>query len=260
MKIIDTEQYSIQELTRFFHDGTPEIQLELVGLLSIDPRQGARDIITKHLRARERQMSERHQFDSMLRFERQLKAEGYARIAGADEAGRGALAGPIVAAAVILPDDFYLGGLKDSKKLSRERREEFFAKITEQADAWAVAAVSNKSIDDHGIQKANVAVLTQAVVKLRVSPDYVLTDGLSIAEHLNVPSQNLIRGDSLSVSIAAASIIAKVIRDRMMFCLHDKYPEYDFLRHVGYGTANHFMRIQDHGISKIHRITFISSD
>lgn len=258
MIAIDTLRYSINELTKLFHKSSPEEQIQLIGSLSTDPRKGAREILNRHLRVRERVQYERIRLNSMREHEDRLRAEGFKAIAGVDEAGRGALAGPIVAGAVVLSEDAYIEGLKDSKKLSKERREELYTVITKTAVEWAAFAISSDYIDAHGIQQANMQALAGAVRRLSVKPDYVLSDALSIQNLLDIPCQNLIRGDSLSVNIAAASIIAKVTRDRIMHCLHGVYPDYDFKRHVGYGTASHFELIAGHGISTIHRKTFLN--
>lgn len=256
---LDSSEYSIPELTEMFRSGSPQDQMELIACLSVDGRKGARDIISKHIKIREKEQRERQRLESMMKYEKGLQAKGFKVIAGADEAGRGALAGPLVAAAVILPQDCYIRDLKDSKKLSKEKRDCLFPIIIETALSWSVKSVANDVIDRIGIQVANMSVLAEAVNGLDMHPDYVLTDGFSLKDRLDMPSIGLVRGDSLSVSIAAASIIAKVVRDRMMHCLNDSLPQFDFRQHVGYGTAMHFALIAKNGISRIHRRTFLQN-
>ena len=177
-------------------------------------------------------------------------------IAGVDEAGRGPLAGPIVAAAVILPEKFYLPGLNDSKLLSPQKRETLFVAIKKQALAIGVGKVGQREIDRINIGRANILVMEKAVAALKFKPDYLLIDGRIKLKNIAIAQESIVRGDQKYACIAAASIIAKVTRDRMMLLYHQKYPEYGFDRHKGYGTKEHFRLLKKHGPCEIHRRSF----
>lgn len=192
----------------------------------------------------------------MREIENRLKAEGYGLIAGVDEAGRGPLAGPVYAAAVILPDDARLDGINDSKKLSEKKREELFEKITEIAVSYAIFAVDEKEIDEINILNATHRAMNGAVEKLSIKPDYVIIDGNSI-KGMKYTHETVVKGDAKSISIAAASILAKVSRDRYITKMAEEYPQYGFEKHKGYGTKAHTDAILEYGISPIHRKTFL---
>jgi len=188
-------------------------------------------------------------------FERMGFSEGYHRIAGLDEAGRGPLAGPVVAAAVILPKDALLPGLRDSKKLSAIQRDRFFDEIGRCAAAIGVGIVDSEMIDRINILEATRLAMTRALSGLAVRPDYLLIDALTLPG-LPVPQKALIRGDDLSQSIAAASVVAKVTRDRLMLEYDRLYPDYHFRSHKGYGTSDHLAALERFGPCPIHRMTF----
>ena len=188
--------------------------------------------------------------------ERALRARGFFLIAGVDEAGRGPLAGPVVAAAVILPDGFTLEGLTDSKKISAARREKFYTALTTTAEIlWAVASADVEEIDRLNILRATHLAMARALGGLPQKPDHALVDGLPV-HGLPVPQTALVGGDTLSLSIAAASIIAKVTRDRLMVGLDEHYPQYGFARHKGYGVRDHLEALRQHGPCPVHRRTF----
>lgn len=188
--------------------------------------------------------------------ERALRARGFFLIAGVDEAGRGPLAGPVVAAAVILPDGFTLEGLNDSKKISAARREKFYTALTTAAEIlWAVASADVEEIDRLNILRATHLAMARALGGLPQKPDHALVDGLPV-QGLPVPQTALVGGDTLSLSIAAASIIAKVTRDRLMVGLDEHYPQYGFARHKGYGVRDHLEALRQHGPCPVHRRTF----
>jgi ribonuclease HII len=191
----------------------------------------------------------------MGRFERDLRGRGYRFVAGIDEAGRGPLAGPVVAAAVILPDRYEYPEINDSKKLSPKRRERLYEVIQKDAVAVGVGLSEVFVIDSINILQATLLAMQEAVVGLFVKPDYLLIDGLNTIG-LGTPQQAVVRGDSLSISIAAASIIAKVSRDRLMEMYHRQFPAYNFLRNKGYGTREHREAIVKYGRCKIHRRSF----
>lgn len=189
------------------------------------------------------------------RYERGLRAQGFRLIAGVDEAGRGALAGPLVASAVILPPDFALDGLDDSKALTAAQREDAFARIVRDAVAVSVRRCMPSRIDHRGLHRSNLWLLRRCVTTLDVEPDYVLTDGFPL-RRLPVPSLSIKKGDAVTASVAAASIVAKVSRDRMMDRYHRRFPAYGFDRNRGYGTREHREAIWRVGPSPIHRYSF----
>ena len=188
--------------------------------------------------------------------ERALRARGIFLVAGVDEAGRGPLAGPVVAAAVILPDDCAIEGLNDSKKLTAKKREHFHAMLTVRADIhWGIGQADVAEIDRLNILRATHLAMARAVAALPRKPDHALVDGLPV-RGLPVPHTALVAGDTLSLSIAAASIIAKVTRDRLMIALDAEYPQYGFDRHKGYGVREHLEALRSHGPSPVHRRSF----
>lgn len=191
----------------------------------------------------------------MRGFEGVVRRKGYRRLAGVDEAGRGALAGPVVAAAVILKDGRPIVGVNDSKRLSPRQRETLYTKIREEAMAVGVAVVNVPIIESRNILQATLLAMERAVVDLRVLPDGVLVDGLAVPR-VDIPVFPVARGDRKCPSVAAASIIAKVTRDRIMTGYHERYPAYGFDRHKGYGTEAHLQAIDEYGMSPIHRKTF----
>ncbi len=191
----------------------------------------------------------------MLWFERRLRAAGVEYIAGIDEAGRGPLAGPVVAAAVVLPPDCDLPGVTDSKKLSARRREQLFVPIRRQALAVGVGIVDAAQIDRLNILQATLVAMTQALERLKVTPGHLLVDGITPVP-VSIAQQTIKQGDSRSLSIASASIIAKVVRDRMMLVYDKRYPQYGFAAHKGYGTAAHRQAIAACGPCELHRKTF----
>jgi ribonuclease HII len=191
-----------------------------------------------------------------LEFEERLRASGFCTVAGVDEAGRGPLAGPVVAAAVILPAGFLHPRLNDSKKLSEKTRASLFTELSEAPDvASAVVEVGPEEIDRLNILRATHEAMRRAVAKLLPEPDHVLIDGLPVRPFPK-PQTALVGGDGLSLSIAAASIFAKVTRDRLMLALDAQYPQYAFAQHKGYGTALHLARLQMHGPCPAHRRSF----
>lgn len=187
-------------------------------------------------------------------YERQLIAQGLTRIVGVDEAGCGALAGPVVAAAVILPTDSRIGALQDSKLLNERKREELFPVIQERAIAWAVASASVEEIAEMNIRQANYLAMRRAIEAIE-DVHYALVDAWTIPD-LTVPQHGIVRGDKVCKSIAAASVLAKVTRDHMMKELHEQFPQYGFLKHKGYGTKAHREAIKAHGPCPHHRTTF----
>lgn len=191
-------------------------------------------------------------------YELSAKNRGFNAVCGVDEAGRGPLAGPVFAAAVILPDGCEIEGLNDSKKLSEKKREALFDVIKEKAISWSVASIDEKIIDEINILQATYLAMKNAVEGLDVPADYALIDGNRMPP-LSINGETVVKGDAKSMSIAAASILAKVSRDRFMLELDAKYPQYQFAKHKGYGTKLHYEMLTEHGISDCHRITFLKS-
>ncbi len=189
-------------------------------------------------------------------FEDELRELGFDRIAGLDEAGRGALAGPVVAAAVVLPPGCLLAGVRDSKLVPEAERETLYQTITQAAVAWGVGIVPNDVIDRVNILQATFIAMRQAIEALRPAPHYVLVDGRD-AIGGGFPCRAIVGGDGRSMSIAAASLIAKVTRDRIMRQMDREFPAYGFARHKGYGTAAHRQAVLTHGCSRIHRMSFL---
>jgi ribonuclease HII len=192
-------------------------------------------------------------------YERRLHAQGFALVAGVDEAGRGALAGPLVAAAVILPEDFEVEGLADSKVLTPQQRDEWFARIRAGALSIGVCRAFPTRIDHRGLHVSNLFLLRRAIRTLDVLPEFVLTDGFPL-RGVRLPQLSIKKGDAVTASVAAASVVAKVTRDRMMGRYHRRYPQYGFDRHKGYGTASHRAAIAEFGPSPIHRMSFKGMD
>lgn len=186
----------------------------------------------------------------------EISAQGYTHICGVDEAGRGPLCGPVVAAACILPMGFVLEGLNDSKKLSAKRRDALFDLICENAVAYSIAEASVEEIDRLNILEADLLAMRRAVASLPVPADFILVDG-NIARDFSLPARAVIHGDAISPSIAAASILAKVTRDRKCLELDAMYPQYGIAKHKGYGTKEHMEALRQYGPSPIHRKQFI---
>ena len=194
--------------------------------------------------------------ENMWQIEDSFYAQGYQVICGVDEAGRGPLAGPVCAAAVILPKHLEIPGLTDSKKMTDKKRRELFPLIQEQAVAYGIGLASQEEIDEINILQATFLAMERALSQLNVRPDMVLIDG-NRERDFGVPVQTVIKGDSLSANIAAASILAKVTRDNLMMELAQQYPQYGFAKHKGYPTKQHYACIEQYGISPVHRRSFL---
>lgn len=204
----------------------------------------------------EREELARKRLLEMMEFENRLYAQGMEFIAGVDEVGRGPLAGPVVAAAVILPPDFDLLGVDDSKKLSEKKRESLFERIKERAVAYSIGMMDNAVIDRINILEATKLAMKAAIDQLEPKADHILIDALTLSM-VETPQTGIIKGDSRSVSIAAASILAKVTRDRMMQEYHEEFPHYAFDHNKGYGTKAHYDGITNYGLCRLHRKSFL---
>ncbi len=194
-------------------------------------------------------------YDASWEFEELYRERGFVKIAGIDEAGRGPLAGPVVAAAVILDMKIFIPGIKDSKKLSEKKRNHIYLEIMEKALSVGVGIVDEETIDLINIKNATHLAMKKAVCDLKINPDFLLIDAEKLRD-VNIPQCSIIKGDSKSFSIAAASIVAKVERDRIITSYESVYPGYGFARHKGYGTKEHFESIRKYGLLPIHRKTF----
>ena len=253
------QQMKVKELEaalrhQFEADDSQKLQ-EMIQLLKQDDRSSVRKLALRYEKLIEKQQKEKERIAAMWQYENEAKAKGYQYVAGTDEVGRGPLAGPVVAAAVILPEGIELPGINDSKKLTEKQREVLMEKIKKEAIAWAIMEVDEQMIDEINILEASRLAMKQAVEHLPKQADYVLVDGLDNPQ-ITLPSQAIVKGDSKSISIAAASIIAKVYRDRLMTVYDKAYPGYGFAAHKGYPTEEHIKAIETLGPTPIHRMSF----
>lgn len=245
---------TLSDIRRALENLDPPYASEVFNALKEDERAGARRLL-KRLQSKQRTDERtRKRIDKMLRHERRARAEGYTVIAGVDEAGRGPLAGPVVASAVILPPDMELADINDSKALSDAQRRKALTLIAAAAEV-GVGVVSNENIDHINIHKASLLAMKLAITDLDRIPDLILVDGRP-ASGLDIKQRAIIKGDRLSMSIAAASIVAKVVRDQMMLEFDKQYPQYKFAKHKGYGTSEHLECLKKFGVSPIHRHSF----
>ena len=212
-------------------------------------------IICSYRRKIERLYAERLRIYNLYNYENQLKLEGYSLVAGIDEVGRGSLSGPVVAAAVILPCQLFIPYIKDSKKLSSQKRTELYFSILNKAKGVGIGVVEAKIIDRINIAQASFLAMKEAILDLKEVPDYLLVDGFKIP-HLNIFQIPLIKGEDRSISIAAASIVAKVYRDNIMIQYDQKYPQFLFKKNKGYGTKEHLEALLKYGPSEIHRKSY----
>lgn len=196
---------------------------------------------------------------NLKQIEEEMHNQGINYICGIDEAGRGPLAGPVVVAAAIMPRDSMIEGVNDSKKLSEKKREALYELITNEAIAWGVGIIDQKEIDRINILNATKEGLTTAIKSLQVKPDRIIVDALNGIDTLGIPYTSIIKGDAKCYSIAAASIIAKVTRDRIMRQWDEIYPMYGFEKHKGYGTAAHIAAIKEYGLCPLHRLSFVKN-
>jgi len=219
-----------------------------------DQRSGVQKAIEKRKRAIQAELDEDLRLEQMLRYEKELYKAGYQTIAGIDEVGRGPLAGPVVAAAVILPPGCKIKGLNDSKKIPKKKHQEIYQAVLDKALAVGVGLMNNEIIDQVNIYEATKLAMKEALSKLSLKPDYLLIDAMKL--DIDIPQESIIKGDANSLSIAAASIVAKVTRDKLMADYDKEYPGYDFAQNAGYGTKSHLQGLERHGVTPIHRKTF----
>lgn len=249
---------SYHEIRQVFSDSTKEERKMFLGELQNDQRKNVRTFCDQFFRTLEKEDREERRIKNLWAKEALLTELGYQYIAGIDEAGRGPLAGPVVAAAVILPLNHSFPYLNDSKKLTAAERENLAVLIKEKAVAWAVGVVDHKEIDGTNILRATKRAMIEAVKQLSPTPRYLLIDALNL--ELEIPQEGIIHGDSICACIAAASIIAKTYRDSLMDMVDMLYPEYGFKTHKGYGTARHLHALAEHGPCPIHRTTFLKEE
>jgi ribonuclease HII len=244
---------AISELKQLFKDG--EINEKEIALLQSDERKGVQTLLKSYERQKQHLQQLEEKFTAMTEYERKGYANGNTYIAGIDEAGRGPLAGPVVAAAVILPEHFKLLGLNDSKLLKETTRDKFFDIIKAQAVSYGIAVIDNEQIDRINIFEATKQAMYQAVRQLDPVPDHLLVDAVCL-DRLPCTSEVMTKADQKSVTVAAASILAKVTRDRLMKQIHQEYPIYGFASNMGYGTKQHLDMLMQHGGSPYHRKSY----
>lgn len=228
---------------------------EAISELKSDERIGIQQLLKSYKQQQEHKQKLARQYEQMLYYERAAYENGVQLIAGVDEAGRGPIAGPVVAAAVILPREINLVGLTDSKQLTKKAREEFFHKIKEEAICYGIGSVSSKEIDEVNIYEATKMAMKRAIMLLDPTPEHVLIDAVDL-DSLPYSSQVITKGDQKSIAIAAASVLAKVTRDVMMGDLAKNFPQYGFESHKGYGTKEHVKMLEKYGPTPYHRHSF----
>jgi len=249
---------SISEIKEVLGNCSMEELPEQMKQFEEDSRKGVRTALASFRKKYEKYQQELARLDEILTYERGLWEAGYDLVAGIDEVGRGPLAGPVVAAAVILPKECKIEGVNDSKKLSAKKREELYDIILEKAVSYGIGIVSNERIDEINILQATYEAMREALSQLKPKADYILADAVTIPM-VSTPQRGIIKGDAKSMSIGAASIVAKVYRDRMMEAYEEVYPGYGFASNKGYGAAEHIEGLKKLGPTPIHRRTFLKN-
>lgn len=250
----DLSQYTIKEIKEKCKN--LQIDEKMLENLASDSRKGVKKLAEKFRREKKKKNKLKQKWISMSRLTENLREQGYEMICGLDEAGRGPLAGPVVASAVLLDPFQKIIGLDDSKKLSEAKREKYFKEIKENAIAVGIGIVKNDIIDKINIQQASFKAMEKAIKELNFEPDYLLVDGNKKIPKINISQKAVIDGDEKVNSIAAASIIAKVTRDRIIENYDKKYPEYGFKSNKGYGTQEHIEALKEYGPTPIHRYSY----
>lgn len=252
----DLSRYSIKEIKLNVESLELSDRESFIKLLRNDGRVACQQITKTMERKMELRRLEIERLEKIVQFEQLAWQNGYCFVAGLDEAGRGPLIGPVVAAAVILKPDMDFTGIDDSKKLSAEQRERLFDVIVSEAVSYGIGVADHLEIDEINILNATKLAMSRAISAMEIAPDYLLIDALKLP-NIDLPQKDIIKGDSKSVSIAAASILAKVSRDRMMLKLAKMYPDYGFESNKGYGTDVHYKAIRAHGLLPEHRRSFL---
>nr|WP_152967752.1 ribonuclease HII [Oxobacter pfennigii] len=249
---------TIKEITTHIENSDAERRKELIEILKMDTRSAVQNLLIKLSKKEDRDRKEIERLEIMKSFEYQYIKRGARYIAGIDEVGRGPLAGPVYASAVILPIECVIKGINDSKKLSPQKRSLLYEEIKEKAVCYSTGYCDEKTIDEVNILKATFKAMKQAVEGLSIKPDVLLIDAVKIPD-VDIFQVPIIKGDAKSFSIAAASIVAKVERDTVMDKYHELFPHYNFISNKGYGTQDHIDAIKKHGPCNIHRRSFIGS-
>lgn len=249
---------SISEIKEILSSCSMEALPEQLEKFEADSRKGVQNLLTSFRKKYDKHLQELARLEEILTYERGCWEAGYELVAGIDEVGRGPLAGPVVAAAVILPKECKIEGVNDSKKLSAKKREELYDIILEKALSYGIGIVSNERIDEINILQATYEAMRDALSQLSPKADYILADAVTIPR-VSTPQRGIIKGDAKSMSIGAASIVAKVYRDRLMETFDEVYPGYGFGANKGYGSAEHIEGIKKLGITPIHRKTFVKN-
>lgn len=254
--MVDYTSMAIGEIKNIVSELSLDDQVGLIEILEADDRKGVVSLVKKIKKTKEKYDAELLRIENMKLFEKSLNSKKINLIAGIDEVGRGPLAGPVVTAAVILPEDYDYIGINDSKKVPLKRREELYEEIISTAVDYSFGSATCEEIDRLNILGATKLAMKRAVEGLKIKPEHLLIDAVELAD-INIEQTSLIKGDERSVSIAAASILAKVKRDRLMVELAGKYPGYGFENNKGYGTSEHYKGLNAQGITEIHRRTFV---
>ena len=250
------ERMAVGDIKKVFESTDIKSVPELCARFKDDDRKGVINLCASYMKKYNGYLTELKRLEDMAYYEEMLYGEGYTLIAGIDEVGRGPLAGPVAAGCVILKNDSRILGINDSKKLSAAKREELSAIIKDEAVAYGIGMASPAEIDDINILQATYLAMRRAIKNMSVKPDFILADAVTIPG-IDIPQRGIIKGDAKSMSIAAASIIAKVERDSIMDSYAEIYPEYGFESNKGYGAAAHIEAIKKYGITPIHRRSFV---
>ncbi|RDY24796.1 ribonuclease HII [Romboutsia maritimum] len=249
---------SVKEIKEIIESLEVNQYLSYIDILKDDERKSVKNLATKLAKKLDNIRREEERLEIINTFENEGYEKGYLYIGGIDEAGRGPLAGPVVASVVVFKKGTKIEGVNDSKKLSESKRDELFEVIKDQALDYGIGIVNNEEIDEFNILNATYMAMKKAVNCLKNTPDYLLIDAATIPG-IDIDQKPIIKGDSKSISIAAASILAKVTRDSIMYHYDEVYPEYGFKSHKGYGTKEHYEAIEKHGITPIHRKSFLKN-
>ena len=249
---------SVKEIKEIIENISTDKYLEYIDILKNDERKSVQSIAVKMAKKLDAIRKEEERLELINTYENEGYSKGYLYIGGIDEAGRGPLAGPVVASVVVLKPNTKIEGINDSKKISEAKREELLDIIKEQALDYGIGIVNNEDIDEINILNATYLAMKKAINCLKNTPDYLLIDAATIPG-IDIDQKPIIKGDSKSISIAAASIFAKVTRDNIMYQYDEMFPEYGFKSHKGYGTKEHYEAIEKYGITRIHRKSFLKN-
>ena len=250
------KEKSVKEINSIIENISTDEYLKYIDILKDDERKSVKNIAVKLAKKLDKIRAENERLEMINIFENEGYEKGFTYIGGIDEAGRGPLAGPVVAAVVVFKPGTKIEGINDSKKLSEAKRDELFEIIKEEALDYGIGIVQKDEIDEYNILNATYMAMKKAVNCLKQKPDYLLVDAAHIPD-VDIEQKSIIKGDLKSISIAAASILAKVTRDSIMYEYDKMYPEYGFASHKGYGTDQHYKAIREHGITSIHRRSFL---